>query len=555
MVAMVMFPKELERSPGVSMILDPTHLLLVFKKPYDRENIKGLLKEYRLVLETGINIDEKVNDNQKDRVGKIIINHTNLRFWVSLEDKSSIDYTFINRVKESLENQLDWIGPVYRIGEHKGLENLVCPLPNVLIIRPSKEFIKKPQKEVIQQFEKYGLKYIPEKSKFLINYLYFEISDLTTQLSYQTINILRNDKEHVEDVRFENMPMIKPILFAPDDQHFDQQWNMTQIQAGGLGFTGWDLNRGNDSVIVAIIDTGCDLTHPDLQFSSDGINLGSMAGDGSPTGLFIDYHGTACAGVAAATIDNAIGVAGVAGNCLILPIAFQNWTDVEVASGINYASVNGAHVISMSFGEYDVGDGESPSGWDFSIIDPSIQDAYDSGCILVAASGNDDIDTFNRYPARHPLVICVGASDQNDNRKNPSSPDGENWGSNYAEGVSVVAPGVLIPTADIQGNLGRTTDDYNMNFGGTSAATPHVAGLAALLICCNYALRNYEIKGIIEETADKVGVLPYSLDPSYPNGTRNNEMGYGRINVFRALYLGISTKVNTDGWLLLCSTL
>ena len=122
------------------------------------------------------------------------------------------------------------------------------------------------------------------------------------------------------------------------------------------------------------------------------------------------------------------------------------------------------------------------------------------------------------YPATNPLVMACGASDEIDNRKTPSSPDGEDWwGSNFGPEISVVAPGVHIPTTDIQGNDGynKSSDavdnygNYYLTFNGTSSATPHVAGLAA---------------------------------PGYPNGTWNQEMGYGRINVLRALELAKEDK-------------
>jgi subtilisin family serine protease len=137
-----------------------------------------------------------------------------------------------------------------------------------------------------------------------------------------------------------------------------------------------------------------------------------MMPDGSPT----EDHGTACAGIAAATFNNAQGVVGVAGNCTIMPLACQSWTEVEVAAGINYATDNGADVISMSFG-YD--------GWDPTIINLAIKHASDNDVIMCVATHNHN--GAITYPATNPLVIACGASDKSDNRKSPTSPDGECW--------------------------------------------------------------------------------------------------------------------------------
>lgn len=533
MVEYKQFPPKLKHGSGIEIEHDPRHLLLSFKREFTLEKISDLLEKADLVLAES---NHKIDLESKRPM--IVINHTNQRFWVMLKSGESISQKHLNIIQNELKNELEWIGPVYRFPNITGPAGLFCILPNVLLIKPKRNLDKKTKELLFEKIRQYGMKVIPEKSVYLSGYLYCIIRDIKENLAYQLLEILqKKEGDLIQEVRFENMPMVVPIIFEPNDPLYTQQWNMQQIQAGGPGTTGWDLYTGDGAVVICILDSGCDLTHPDLQFSTQGINLGSMSGDGRPSGRDPRpaAHGTSCAGIAAAIINNNSEVAGVAGNCRIMPIAFQNWTDAEAAAGINYAADNGARVISMSFGVYD------NWGWDFNIIDPAIEHAfYDMGCVLCAATGNEDRGDVNRYPSTHPLVMAIGASDQVDNRKSPTSPEGEWWGSNYGPGVSVVAPGVLIPTTDRQGALGYNTaagvaGDYYLSFNGTSSATPHVAGLAALIKSVCPTKSNIDIRNIIEQTAEKVGTVPYNEDINYLNGTRNQQMGYGRINVADAL--------------------
>lgn len=131
-------------------------------------------------------------------------------------------------------------------------------------------------------------------------------------------------------------------------------------------------------------------------------------------------------------------------------------------------------------------------------------------------------------------------------RKSPLSCDGEGWGGCYGNQLDIVAPGVLIPTADRQGNLGYnynnknndyTNRDFTKKFNGTSSACPHVAGVAALILSVNPNLTGQEVRDIIEKTAQKVrpDLYNYQSDQSHPNGTWNNEMGYGLVDAYAAV--------------------
>jgi subtilisin family serine protease len=538
------FPYRLVHGSGDSMSLDRSRLLIAFNKEHSREEAANLVRDLGFVLEDAFDKDTKrLPDGEK-------VNHTTRRFWVRLLQGEAISQEQFSNLEEALGQQLDWIGPVYRLAKTEGRGGLLCPLPNILLINPKNVS----PEELSKIFSKYGLKENSEKSKYLSGYRYLIISDTKKYLSYDVQRLLQEEegKQFVLEARFENMPMMTDLTLIPNDTLFAQQWNMTKIEAAGAGTTGWDISTGVGTVIICILDYGCDLTHPDITYSTRGINLSTMMPDGSPTVAGdASNHGTSCAGITAARFNNMLGVAGLAGSCQIMPLARVNGTDAEVAAGINFAADNGARVISMSFGRYAAGEGFNPIGWDFTIIDPAIAHAVnDRSCVLCAATGNENTGTVNRYPARHPLVIACGASDQSDNRRSPASPDGDTtWlGSNFGTnnylgqntGVSVVAPGVLIPTTDRQGANGYNTTagtagDYYLTFSGTSSATPHVAGLAALLFSQYPALTNIQIRNIIERTAAKVGTVAYADAAGFPNGTRNQQMGYGRIDVLHAL--------------------
>jgi subtilisin family serine protease len=514
------YPQQLNPRPGVTLILDPTRLVLAFKERPARElAVSSTVSELGLVPEGG------ETARAADTSQRQVINNTEFRYWVRSSAATALPEDMVERVQESFRDNLDWVGPVYRMENEEGLRAFVCLLPNVLLVKPTPT-ASQTGGNLAALLSRYGLSEVTEKSRYLGEYRYFVLDDPLAASSFDIRNqLLDAEPQLVQELRFESMPMVVPTASIPNDPLFAQQWDMTQIQAGGAGSTGWDISTGKNTVVICVLDEGCDLTHPDLQFSTPGINLGTMMPDGSPTG----DHGTACAGIAAARYNNAEGIAGVAGNCRIMPLAFSTWSDTEVAAGINYATANGADVISMSFGW---------NAWDPAIIDPAIQNAYGNGLVMCVATHN--YNGSITYPATNPLVIACGASDEVDNRKTPDSPDGEEWGSNYGPQISVVAPGVHIPTTDRQGSHGYNTDsgaagNYYLAFHGTSAATPHVASLVALLLSVNPGLTNVQVRNIIEGTADKVGVVPYAKTPGYPNGTWNQEMGYGRINVLRAL--------------------
>jgi subtilisin family serine protease len=537
------FPRELSADGGPALHLDASRLLLGFASPKTRAEVEAATRPFGVVPEA-----ERLPTSHPEHFE--VVNHTATRVWVRTVDGKALPANKLSLLAKLPD--LLWVGPVYQSVQTSGVRGLICLLPNVLLVRAHTSLDPAVAAQSAALLATFALEEHAIKSTYLAPYRYFLLKPgAKTNAFAIRAELLQKGSGFFSDVTFESMPMIIVPTMVPSDTYFDRQWNMTQIQAGGPGRTGWDLSTGAAFVVIAILDWGFDLDHPDLNFASPGINLGRMSGDGRGSPGFDQFHGTCCAGVAAARINNGTGVAGVAGNCRILPLAFEGTTSAELALGFNYAVAHGASVISMSFGLV-------PDTLTFGPVYVAIDNAVTvHDCLLVGSSGNDD-RTRLEFPGNYRSVMTVGGSDQEDNRKSPESPDGQCWGANYGGKISVVAPCILIPTTDQRGTAGRNNNgggsvrvacvdylvsgdaegDYLFLFGGTSASTPHVAGLAALLRSRYPTLTRVQVQSIIELTAEKVGNVLYTDTIEYPNGLRNDEMGYGRINVFRALDFG-----------------
>jgi len=307
----------------------------------------------------------------------------------------------------------------------------------------------------------------------------------------------------------------------PNDAYYSANWghnNTAQMPSynwaagnysgplvGTVGFdsnaqTAWNGSQGYgyNSVIIAILDTGVDLYHPDLNLVP-GYDYGD--GDNNPhDDSFGGYagHGTACAGVAAAIANNSLGVAGIAGGCSIMPLKVAdsagNLFLSYVVNAVYHAADNGADVASMSFSFL----ANDPA------LDIALEYAYNNGVTLLAATGNENDSTIT-YPANNQYVIAVGAASPCGGRKRSSSNSGELdpyvfpdpngytcdgerwWGSNYCSvmqndpaAVDIIAPTIL-PTTDLTGSGGYSSGSYFSYFSGTSCSTPYAAGVAALI--------------------------------------------------------------------------
>lgn len=337
-------------------------------------------------------------------------------------------------------------------------------------------------------------------------------------------------------------------LLATNDPLYSSQWGLLNSGQYGSNSTGvdinaeqaWNITKGNN-VKVAIYDHGFEMNHPDLINNVFGTGFDSTTGT-SPSQVR-GSHGTACAGIIGAVQNNNLGVSGVAPESKIVSISINllfSDTPAQLASGFNWAWQNGVEVISNSWGGY------APS----NIITDAIYNAINNGrngkgCVVVFASGNEN-NTNIRYPGSAvPEVLVVGAMSPCGQRKSPSSCDGEGWGGCYGSQLDIVAPGVKIPTTDRQGSQGYSTGDYHTTFNGTSSACPHVAGIAALILSVNSCLTAQQVRDIIEQTSQKVGGYSYVPTTGRPNGTWNNEMGYGLVDAYAAVQMAQSMGSTT----------
>jgi subtilisin-like proprotein convertase family protein/regulation of enolase protein 1 (concanavalin A-like superfamily) len=331
------------------------------------------------------------------------------------------------------------------------------------------------------------------------------------------------------------------LLSSTNDPLVNTQWALNNIGTNPTPpgtadadmdiFEAWTTTTGSNTIKVAIIDTGTDLDHPDLQAN---ILAGFDATGGGNGGDADDPHGTACAGIVAAVGNNNLGVAGVAYSCKIVPVRVfsgSSTTTTWLANGLNWAWNQGAaDVLSNSWGG-----GSVSAAIDAAISNAVTMGRSGTGSVVLFAAGNDDGPVSN--PAANPQTIAVAATSQCDTRKTPTSCDGETWwGSNFGTNVDVGAPGVKIQTTDIAGAGGYASGDYVPNFNGTSSACPNAAGVVALILSVNPSLNPTQVRRILEGTCDKVGGYTYNFNVAgQPNGSWTSNLGHGRINAAKAV--------------------
>jgi thermitase len=295
-------------------------------------------------------------------------------------------------------------------------------------------------------------------------------------------------------------------LNDPNDPEFWRQWAPKKIDAPEA----WDIHTGSNNITIAVLDTGVDLDHPDLSANIVG-GYDFVNEDYDPQDDHYSNHGTHVAGIAAAIGNNGKGIAGIAWGAEIMPVKVLNssgsGTVSNVEAGINYAVTNGAQVINMSLGA----PGTSYPCTGFEPLRDAMQNALNNGVLVVVAAGNES--TVVNCPAAYDQALAVGSTTSNDLRS---------WFSNYGSPLDITAPGSSIYSTIIDSDPSGpgTYGDKS----GTSMATPHVSGLAALIWSFAPSLSHIQVRNIIQDTAEDLGTVGW-----------DQYFGHGRINAWNAL--------------------
>ena len=338
------------------------------------------------------------------------------------------------------------------------------------------------------------------------------------------------DRDEVAFAEPSEVSFNSALEYIPDDTDFPRLWamhNTAQAVNGVIGTAdadidatdAWDITRGDPNVIIAVIDTGADLDHPDLlaNFLPRGAEDWDFADAADPVPEDQNGHGTHVSGTIAAT-DNAMGVLGVAPGCRLMPlrIDLQTGMNQNRADAINYVA---AQSVANPARSYVINCSWRMNG-DHAGVRTAIQTAVASNVVVVFAAGNDNTNTdiTPQFPGVYPEVIAVAALDQSDHRASFS-----NFGSN----VDVAAPGV---------NIWSTLPNDTFGFlDGTSMASPHAAGVAALIWSRHRFLTNVQVREILQSTCDNID----AANPGFVG-----MLGGGRINAFRAVTMPIFVVAN-----------
>jgi len=323
--------------------------------------------------------------------------------------------------------------------------------------------------------------------------------------SGQSVEEALEEYRNNSDVEYAELNFIISANSIPNDPLYVEQWSLSRITAQGA----WDIYTGSSQTIVAVLDTGVDYNHRDLQDNMwiNEAELNGSAGTDDDNNGYVDDiygynfiynngdpiddngHGTYCSGIIAARGNNDFDITGICWNTRIMALKIMGFLEdgntSDAVLAIYYAVQNGADVISNSW--------SMPN--DSKLLKDAIDYAHSQGVIIVASAGNDGINA-PQYPASYTNVISVAATDSDDRRCECS---------NYGDWVDIAAPGVDVLSLSIDETLiGIPNDQYTTILSGTSAACPHIAGACALLLSTNPFMTFEQVYDVLTRTADPI---------------------------------------------------
>ncbi len=336
--------------------------------------------------------------------------------------------------------------------------------------------------------------------------------------SIQDVEKCIRDLENLKGVEYAEKVPLDRMCLTPNDPSYSSLWGLTNINAPAA----WNYFSTGSNVVVAIVDDAIERTHADLSpnlwvnsaeiagnnidddnngYIDDinGYDVGSNDNNPNPPSASFD-HGTHVAGIVSARSNNGVGVASIGFSCKLMCVK-STTTVGQVTNGydgIVYAAVSGADIINMSWG----GPGTSTTAQNI------VNYAAGEGCILIAAAGNDDVNT-QFYPAAYNNVVSVAAT---------TSTNSKASFSNYGNWIDVSAPGNNIYSTTVGNTYG--------NKSGTSMASPMVAGLAGLMKSLNPNMPNADLINCLISTAVNID----AQNPSYIG-----QLGSGRIDAAAAM--------------------
>lgn len=439
-----------------------------------------------------------------------------------------------------------------RLSQHFVPEQVIAQFseqPHVLSNLGLKKVAGDPQRRQLFQIDQSNAQTLSSKSISTKQGFTPKFASLKDQLKYQTLLAVKNLRKR-ENVMSADLNFYLKKLAIPNDQYYKLQWDLPLMNLPQT----WDITTGSSDVVVAVIDTGVLTQHYDLQgklvdgydfikdsttaLDGNGIdNNSDDPGDDSANGS--SFHGTHVAGTIGALTNNNDGIAGVGWQTRIMPLRVLGkngeGTNYDIEQAIRYAAglandsgklpSKRADIINMSLGGYD------PMNWDALIAE-----VRKNGVFIVAAAGNDGDPTPN-YPAAMAGVISVAAVDMDKKRASYS---------NYNSSVDVSAPGGSSED-DLNGDgipdgiLSTAGDDSSgaiqmtyRTYVGTSMATPHVAGVIALMKAVNPQLTPDQFDSLLTS-----GALTEDLGAK----GRDNSFGYGLIDAYKA----VSAALNIIG--------